>query len=400
MLYILQTRIMKLFAASLIIGGAISAFGQDTPPAVVLSARLTSDVDGVVQGAAGTGVRVLTNLDVVADADLGALLSWRGARVKIHVLDNRGGDPNVLAGTLQGVDNIEVGRNRTKLYQAWIEQDLFSGRAALLLGLTDLNADFYQNDSAGVLLAPAFGIGSELAATGPNGPSIFPSTALTTRLRVALGAGGYVKGAVVNAKSGVLGDPGGVDWRMRDGALLIGETGWTGHGKVAVGYWVYTKRQQDIRLIGANGLPAKAKSHGAYLLIDQPVTASAAPGPSVSLFMRIGLSDGATTPFRGGWQVGTLVNKVFASRPDSQLSIGINRGDLSRRYRANAADEELALSHGETGIEATYSDQVTPYLRLQPDFQYVVNPSGNPSARDAIVIGLRIVLSGSKTIAR
>jgi len=171
--YTLQIRIIQLVAASLILG-AVPAFGEDTPPAVALSARLTGDVDGVVQGSAGTGVRALTNLDVIANADLDALLSWRGARVKLHVLDNRGGDPNALAGTLQGVDNIEVGQNHTKLYQAWIEQDVFGGRAALLLGLADLNADFYQNDSAGALLAPAFGIGSELAATDRTVPRSFP----------------------------------------------------------------------------------------------------------------------------------------------------------------------------------------------------------------------------------
>jgi porin len=391
---------MLLLATSLMNGCAVPAFGQDMPPMVVLSARLTGDLIGVVRGAAGTGPRALTNLDVIAEADLGAALAWPGARVKIHLLDNRGGDPNGLAGTLQGVDNIEVGRDRTKLYQAWIEQDLFGGKAALLVGLADLNAEFYQNDSAGILLAPAFGIGSELAATGPNGPSIFPSTALTARLRVALGANGYAKAAVVNARSGVLGDPGGVDWRMRDGALLIGETGWTVHGKIAVGYWRYTKRQEDIRLVSSDGMPAEANSQGAYLMIDQPVTARAAPGPSISLFMRIGVSDGATTPFRGGWQLGTLVGRVFASRPASQLSIGINRGSLSGRYRANAAYAQLPLSHGETGVEATYSDQITPYLRLQPDFQYVLNPSGNPSVRNALIVGLRVVVSASKALVR
>jgi porin len=204
----------------------------------------------------------------------------------------------------------------------------------------------------------------------------------------------------VNARSGVLGDPGGVDWRMRDGALLIGETGWTGHGKIAVGYWRYTKRQEDIRLVSSDGMPAEANSQGAYLMIDQPVTARAAPGPSISLFVRIGVSDGATTPFRGGWQLGTLVGRVFASRPASQLSIGINRGSLSGRYRANAAYAQLPLSHGETGVEATYSDQITPYLRLQPDFQYVLNPSGNPSVRNALIVGLRVVVSASKALVR
>jgi len=137
---------------------------------------------------------------------------------------------------------------------------------------------------------------------------------------------------------------------MRDGALLIGETGWTGRGKIAVGYWRYTKRQEDIRRIGPDGLPARAMSQGGYLLVDQPATSPQTAGPSINVFMRVGLSDGATTPFRGGWQFGTLVGKVFAARPDSQLSIGINRGNLSGRYRANSADAQLALSRSETGF--------------------------------------------------
>jgi porin len=395
-----QLFVLPFVATSLCIVGAAPAIAEDASPALKVSARLTGDITGVAQGVAGTGVRILTNLDLVADADLGALLSWPGARAKLHVLNNQGGHPNDLAGTLQGVNNIEVGRSRIKLYQAWIEQDMFGGKAALLLGLADLNADFYQNDSAGVLIAPAFGIGSELAATGPNGPSIFPSTALTARLSVLLGSNVYAKAAVVNAKSGVLGDPGGVDFSMREGILLIGEAGWTGRGKLAVGYWRYTKRQDDLRRVEPDGSPSKAVAQGAYLLIDQPVTATDTQGPSVNLFARIGLSDGATTPFRGGWQFGMLATKLFPGRPDSTLSIGINRGELSGRYQANAVDAGIGLTSSETGLEVTYSDQLTPWLQLQPDLQYVIHPSGNPLGRDAIVVGLRIVLSASKTIAR
>lgn len=368
-------------------------------PALSLEARLTTDVMGVAQGAVGTGVRLLANLDLVGDLDLEKLMGWRGARVRVHVLSNHGGRPNDLAGTIQGVDNIEVSQNLTKLYQAWIEQDLSGGKATLLLGLADLNAYFYQNDSAGLLLGPAFGVGSELAATGTNGPSIFPSTALTAKLWVALGSDGYAQGAVVNAHSGVLGDPGGVDLSMSDGALLIGEVGWTGHGKIAVGYWQYTKQQDDLRIVDGNGVPRKSPAYGAYLLVDQPITRADAPGPQINLFARIGLSDGKTTPFTGGWQFGALIDKVFASRPDSQISFGINRGNLSNRYRANTADETGSLpGPAETGLELTYSDQIAPWLRVQPDIQYVFAPNGDTSAPNVVVIGLRFVVTAGKMI--
>jgi porin len=375
-----------------------SAYADETNPSIVLSTRLTSDILGVVQSTKETRVRGLANLDVVADLDLENLVTWHGARIKLHGLSNHGGQPNNFAGTLQGVDNIEVTSNRTKLYQAWIEQDLFGGKVSLLTGLADLNADFYQNDSAGLLLAPAFGIGSELAATGPNGPSIFPSTALTARVRVALRSDVYVKAAVVNARSGVLGDPGGVDWGLREGGLLIGELGWTGRGKLAVGYWHYTKRQTDIRRAGIDGMPSSAIAQGAYLLVDQRLSARNTRGPAINVFARVGVSDGATTPFSGGGQLGVLITGLLTARPESQMSFGINRGILSTRYRANSGDVGVPLSQSETGLEMSFSDQLTSRLRVQPDLQYVIRPSGNRVLKDALIVGLRLIFTASTEI--
>ncbi|MBK8545802.1 MAG: carbohydrate porin [Caulobacteraceae bacterium] len=115
--------------------------------------------------------------------------------------------PNDDIGTLQGVDNIEVERHRARLYEFWIETQL--GPTNVRAGLYDLNSEFYANDSASLLIAPAFGIGSELAATGPNGPSIFPSTALAARFQWTLSESSRLQFAALNATAGVLGDPGG-----------------------------------------------------------------------------------------------------------------------------------------------------------------------------------------------
>jgi porin len=61
-------------------------------------------------------------------------------------------------------------------------------------------------------------------------------------------------------------------------------------------------------------------------------------------FARLGVSDGDTTAFKGGWQAGVLVEHVFASRPDSAFSIGVNQAFLSRKYRDNALDAGQRLS--------------------------------------------------------
>lgn len=355
---------------------------------VDLSLAYTVDVIGAVSGDSPHRGRVLDNYTLDADADLAQIAQWRGAKAHATVLGDYGGTPNDDVGTLQGVDNIEVASHRLRLFEAWIEQDFGDG-ASLRVGLYNLNAEFYANDSAGLLLAPAYGIGSELAATGPNGPSIFPSTALAARLRLQPAENTYVQAAVLNARAGVLGDPGGVDLTFDDGVLVIGEVGWAGATKLSLGGWTYTTRQDDIRAVDAAGRPQRRRAAGAYLLLERLLWGEDA-GRKATGFVRAGLADGDTTPFRGGWQAGVLVEGLFASRPDSQVSFGVNQAHLAAKFRANAADAGQPASRAESQLEITYADTFAGRLTVQPDLQYVIHPGGDAARRDAVVLGLRL----------
>lgn len=44
-------------------------------------------------------------------------------------------------------------------------------------------------------------------------------------------------------------------------------------------------------------------------------------------------------------------------------------------------------------VELTYSDQVLPFLTLQPDVQYVRRPGGLRDTDDAVVLGLRAIVA-------
>jgi porin len=299
------------------------------------------------------------------------------------VLSNSGGVPNDIAGTLQGVDNIEVARPRAKLYQLWLEQEFADGRASVLAGLYDLNSEFYQTESAGLLIAPAFGIGSELAATGPNGPSIFPSTALALRAGWNVSEGQRIQGAVLNASAGVVGDPGGVDLSFDDGALLIGEWVQSGDISFRVGAWRYTETQDDIRDTDTLGAPVQRNAQGVYASLEGPLGSF---GDSTLIgFLRAGAADGQTTPYVGGWQAGVLASPVFASRPDSAFSFGLNQGLINSRQRANDRDLGGDPSRGESAIEITYADKLGDNLTLQPDLQLIHDP-GADKTRDAVVV--------------
>lgn len=71
-------------------------------------------IDGGVQRRSA----YLDNLDLIIEADLAALAGWRGAVMHMDVLNTSGGMPNAFAGTLQGLDNIEVAAHRLRLFEA------------------------------------------------------------------------------------------------------------------------------------------------------------------------------------------------------------------------------------------------------------------------------------------
>ncbi|WP_159845991.1 carbohydrate porin [Brevundimonas sp. G8] len=382
--------IMKPLFAAVAVGAvclAGPAAARVADPTWSVSAEYTADVSGVVSRAG----RYLDNLSVELDGDLEQAVGWRGARLHLSGLYNGGGEPNALAGTLQGVDNIEVGQQGARLFEAWIEQDL-GGSASLLAGLYDLNSEFYATEASGLLIAPPFGIGSELASTGPNGPAIFPSSSLAARLRVGDSDALYGQVAVVNADARTLGDHGGVDTTLDQGVLGIAEAGMGGPVRYALGVWRYDQRQDDIRDLTPDGDPAHSLAQGAYALAEGRIYGAAAPdGPQIDAFARLGLSDGDTTDFQGGWQAGLLMRQIFASRPEGQLSFGLHQGWLSNKARANLTDTGVNPDRHEEGMELTYADTIGRF-GVQPDIQLIRNPGGLRDADNVVVVSLRVTV--------
>lgn len=359
---------------------------QDVEPASALSIDFAykGDVVGVAAGET-RGVRYLDNIDLLAALDLDRAVGWQGGSAFASLLNNLGGRPNDLAGTLQGVNNIEVGAPDLLLYQAWFQQNFAGDRLSVLVGKYDLNSEFYSGEAAAHLIAPAFGIGSELAATGPNGPSIFPRTDLAIRLRAADDRH-YVQAVAIRAPRGT------ADTGRDRSTLFVAEGGLQGRTAIGIGGWAYSRRQPRIVPPGVTLAEGKAASHGVYLLVEQDLAGQADQPGHWRAFARAGLSDGRTTPFAGGFQFGLTGRGIVPARPDSQLSIGVVSADLSTPYRRANPAGEPALTGSEGMVELTYSDRIAPFLTLQPDVQYVRRPGGLRDVDDALVLGLRAIV--------
>ena len=344
-----------------------------------LSLLYKLDAMGVVSGGVSRAGRVLDDLDVAADFDFEQRFGLKGLSGRLEVMMTSGGQPNAFATSLQGLDNIEVARPGTRLYQAFLEQSFGNGALSLRLGFSDLNSEFYVTDSSGLLMAPPFGIGTEMAATGSAGPSIFPSTALAVRMKYRFSDKGYLMAGLYNAEAGDLGDPQSTDWRFRSGALAVAEAGVTSHGKLAVGLWRYTHKV-DRLIPGAT----KASSQGAYVLVEREIAAPENGVRAATGFLRAGVSDGDTGAASGGLQTGMRMSHVFTARPDSVVSVGYSFTQMSDDYQVLTA----ATDTDEHLFEITYSDRITPNLSIQPDFQFVRLASAGVE-QDVLVMGVR-----------
>ena len=136
----------------------VNLFGEGIDFDVVYKA----DVISVLSGGLQRTTTALGNLDLKLTVDAEKLFGWQGARFFLYGLADHGGKPNAHnVGSAQGIDNIEVSTNTAKLYQAWVEKNFWEGRASVLVGLYDLNSEFYVSDTASLFLNPSPGIGPD-----------------------------------------------------------------------------------------------------------------------------------------------------------------------------------------------------------------------------------------------
>lgn len=371
--------------------GSLGIAGQAiAKPDVDLSASYAFDVAATLSGGEDGKVRYLDNAEATLDADLDGLLGIPDTSIHLGVIGNFGARANDGAGSLEGVSNIEVGRSAVHLFEAWAEHAF--GGTSLRAGLYDLNSEFYANDASGLLLAPPFGIGSEIAASGGNGPSIFPSTALALRVRTALPAPkGYLQVAVLNAMAQTLGDPGGVDFSFDDGLLVAGEAGLGDRFRAALGAWTYTRASDALASVGADGEPLRARTWGVYGLTEFHFATLGKR--DMAGFVRGGLAKGGSNPFANSFQAGLLVTPAILGRERSAFSLGYHRTTTSREYRKAQANAGETAWRCEQAIELTYSDALTSFATIQPDLQIIKKHDEAGLSATAVQAMLRLSFS-------
>ncbi|KYG66975.1 hypothetical protein AZI86_08105 [Bdellovibrio bacteriovorus] len=370
----------------------VSPTDKDSESGVEFGIIYKGELSSVMQGGLDQQSSYLENLDVRLMVNTEKLLGWKGGSLFLYGLGDRGSSetnsPTVNVGDIQGTSNIQTPSSQFILYEAWYQQMFFEDKVSLLVGMHDLNSEFYAVDSSALFFNASFGIGKEMSQTGVHGPSIFSVTSLAARLKVEPSENFYMQTAVFNAQAGDPNDHEATHIRGfgDDGLLSVTEAGVLNVGgrtsKFAVGLWSYDRTFDSLE-----DASRQVASKGSYVMADVELV------KDLAAFVKYGRASTESNAVGACLAAGIQWQHLFSDSWNDRLGLGMAKAYLGAEHLRLQEADGLNMADSETTYELSYRFEVLPWLALQPDFQYVVNPSGNRDIDDAQVGTLRVEIS-------
>ncbi len=346
-------------------------------------ASYIGDVVNNLSGGIKTGTRYLGMANIRAGFDTEKAGLWKGTFVYVNAANTHGAMPSAeLLGDMQVASNIEAG-NHTYIQELWIKQAFKN--LELTAGLQDLNVEFAASEYGAMFLNSSFGI---LPIVSGNIPApIFPLTSLGLTAKWNILKNTTLLAAVYDGSPSDFDyNPYNLNWRFNngDGMLAIAEL----------------QQQVEInKLPGVYKLGAYTHNHFIGRLFDQNF-------PDSLNHTTLGLyAYGDQELWQSGnknlgmfFQLGYSPSKQSANH--HYVGLGMNLTGLFGKTNSNILG--LAVAHSgfeagmgsETTIEMSYQANITPNVFIQPDIQYIIDPSGGYSDLDnCFVATLRVGLS-------
>jgi len=168
--------------------------------------------------------------------------------------------------------------------------------------------------------------------------------------------------------------------------------------KYAVGAWSYTARFEDLVEVDGAGDPLMRKGNsGFYVLAERTLyLGKRNPGSHTDGFIRYGRANADFNQFSSYFQAGLVFNGMVPGRDEDQFALSFSIARTGDKYRMAAINAGQEATRHESVWEATYRAQVTPWLVVQPNIQYVSNPGTDVQIKNATVLGVRFELAMEK----
>jgi porin len=332
--------------------------------------------------------------DFSIEADLDKMAGLKGASLFASAQGgwSEGIDPRSV-GSLAGVNGDAVGNHAVRLREFWFNQNLLDDRLRIRLGKIDLTGGFECKGCSVAFDTNAYAnsernqfINNNLV----NNPTIpFPNKTLAAVVLVHPIDSLYLAAGVAdaNGKVGVV----ETAFEKPHRYFTVGEAGYLADvpspngpmsGAYRVGVWNDPRSKDRF-----DGDDPKSGTSGFYMSADQTLlkeNATAGDAQGLGAFARLGFADEDVSAIRFFWSAGVQYTGLVPGRDADVLGFGVARSRVSGEAGAGFTAAQ------ETVYELYYNIEVTPWLHLSPDIQFIANPGGRHDTRDATVVGLRL----------
>jgi porin len=415
------------------IGGLRTALGNEGITFGLTDSEnlLDNTTGGIKTGATMQGVTTAT-----VDVNTQTLFGLAGGTFHISALQLHGQPiSGPYLGSLQAANGNE-GEDGTRLWEMWYDQSFHYGLFDIKIGQQSIDNEFidssnsalFVNTMAGWPLVPS----DDLYGGGPA----YPLSSLGVRLQLKPAANQTILAGVFddNPGGGQFSDDAqyldrnGAKFNLNTGALFIAEYQFSTNqpamgqmvsagdntvalpGTYKIGGWYDTAAFPDQRY-GTDGLslanPASNGNplmhhgnFGLYAVVDQAVWQSPTDSSrNVNVFARVMGAPESQNLIDFFVNGGVTVTEPIHGRTNDTAGLDFGLGKVSSRAAGLDVDSGLPRRSTEELFELTYSAQVVPWLVVQPDIQYTINPGGgvlNPNdsthnIENELVVGARMV---------
>lgn len=309
---------------------------------------------------------------------------WKGGELVMNLANTHGRIPSDdFVGDFQGVSNIQAG-NRT-FFQELLYRQTF-GKLKATVGILDMNAEFSVNNVGGTFINSSFGLHSTF--TDHIAVSVFPNTGLGAVLMVNLDSTNTLQCGIFDGNSSFMTIyPANFEMPFGEnsGFMTIAEYGYNsgigikegGFYKLGCYYHSHYQKQVDISESNIKNL------YGFYLVGNQRLISKSGNRSMLDAFVQLSYSPVShnTNPLYAG--AGLVLHGCTPINADDELGLSIAYAQFNDLYYRS-----------EKVVELTYKYPFGAHAYLQPDLQYVINPSRFGVATPNALVGiLRVGIS-------
>lgn len=324
--------------------------------------------------------RHIGRYDLEMSMDLEKLLGIEGGSFFVH---GWGGWPNEegvdghSVGSAWGINALSVGNRGLDIVEAFYEGPFFSDNFTMAIGKLDFTGIFdaseYADDECGQFLN----------ASLVDDPTIpFPEQGLGVILTWNLTDSWYIMGGAGDAQADTRETGFRTALHEEDFFFYALETGVTaGNGTYRVGLWNDPQPKAN-----SDGSKNKSDDIGVYTSCDWLVyeeNPGAKDSQGLGVFARYGYAPSKRNDITNFFSLGFQYQGLFDGRDDDVFGLAYAHGVFADTAASTYPEDY------ENVVETYYNAQITPWFVFGPSIQYVANPGGSNTAKDAVVFGLR-----------